>query len=64
MRKYMNEPQECDGQAYTIVYREQFWVACPFCGKRQFPVDKDAHIHQSYKCKGSNCKKIFEVNIG
>ena len=39
-------------------------VKCPFCGY-EMPVykDKDAIAKGVYvKCKGRNCKKLFEIN--
>lgn len=40
------------------------WASCPFCGKRQFPISKEAIIkNQVFKCKGSNCKREFMVNV-
>ena len=42
----------------------QDWVICPFCHKRQFPITLGAKIvGQKFKCKGSKCHKIFEVNV-
>lgn len=61
----MNPPQEPDGQAYTVLYRSETWIACPYCGKRQFPITSNAVIRgQQFMCKGSNCKRFFEVNYG
>ena len=64
--KYMNEPLPHDGQAYIqSVYKTGIeWVMCPFCGKKNFPLTPGAHIMgQKFKCKGSNCKMEFEVNV-
>lgn len=61
----MNPPQEPDTQAYVDWYRSERWVFCPYCGKRQFPITPNAVIRgQQFQCKGSNCKKHFEVNYG
>lgn len=40
------------------------WVYCPYCSKKNFPLTPGAHIAgQKFKCKGSGCKQIFEVNV-
>lgn len=50
--------------ANKVVYNEKWWVSCPYCGKRQFPISSFTHIFDlSWKCKGSNCKKEFKINI-
>lgn len=62
----MNPPEPHNGQAYLQKdYKTgQTWVICPYCGKRQFPLTEGAHISkQKFKCKGSNCHEIFEVNV-
>lgn len=62
--KYMNAPQETDGKPYKQFYNGNDWLCCPFCGKRQFMVNKDTKIvKMPWKCKGSSCKKEFEVNV-
>ena len=64
--KYMNAPLPHNGQAYIQRdYKTGIeWVMCPFCAKRQFPLTPGAHITgQKFKCKGSNCKMEFEVNV-
>ena len=63
---YMNEPIPHSGQAY--IQRDyktgKDYVTCPFCGKKNFPLTPGAHITgQKFKCKGSNCHEIFEVNV-
>lgn len=64
MREYMNEPEKTDGQAYLSVWREQFWVTCPQCGKRQFPVSKDSKIaNLIYTCKNTQCKYQMIINV-
>lgn len=41
------------------------WVACPYCNKRVFPVSKSTKIENLiYRCKGSDCKRNFLVNVG
>ena len=63
MNQYMNEPQTSD-EAYTVVYREQFWICCPRCGKRQFVVtDKTEISDLQYTCKNSNCKFKMTINL-
>lgn len=62
----MNPPEQPDGQAYLQKdYKTgNQWIICPYCGKRQFPLTKGAHITgQKFKCKGSNCKMEYEVNV-
>lgn len=40
------------------------WACCPFCQKKALPISPETKIqHLKLKCKGSNCKKEFEVNI-
>ena len=63
---YMNAPLPHNGQAY--IQRDyktgEDWVHCCWCGKKQFPLTPGAHITgQKFKCKGSNCREIFEVNV-
>ena len=64
--EYMNEPLPQNNQGYVQRdYKTGIeWVMCPFCAKRQFPLTPGAHITgQKFKCKGSGCKQIFEVNV-
>lgn len=65
--KYMNFPADANGQAY-IQYdwkTKKKWVHCPFCGKKQFPIEEDTKIRNlKHICKGSKCKKEFWVNVG
>ena len=35
----------------------QEWVCCPYCG------DDTKIKNLPVKCKGSNCKKVFLVNV-
>lgn len=63
---YMNEPLPHNEQAY--IQRDYKtgtdYICCPFCGKKNFPLTPGAHITgQKFKCKGSNCKMKFEVNV-
>lgn len=63
---YMNKPIPPDGQAY--IQRDyktgQDWVRCPYCAKKQFSLTPGAKIQgQKFKCKGSKCKREFEVNV-
>lgn len=65
-KRYMNPPLPNDGQAYiqTDYKTGKDWIMCPYCGKKQFPLTPGAHITgQKWKCKGSNCKNEFEVNV-
>lgn len=64
--RFMNRPLPRSGQAY--IQRDyktgKDYVTCPFCGKKNFPLTPGAHITgQKFKCKGSNCKMEFEVNV-
>ena len=62
----MNPPEPHNGQAYIQRdYKTGIdWICCCHCGKRQFPLTEGAHISkQKFKCKGSNCHEIFEVNV-
>lgn len=64
--EYMNAPLPHSNQGY--VRRDyktgEDFIHCPFCGKKQFILTPGAHITgQKFKCKGSNCKQIFEVNV-
>lgn len=43
---------------------ESEWVTCPYCGKKNLKINSKTVIHNlSLKCKGSNCKKEFNVCI-
>ena len=64
--EYMNAPLPHNNQGY--VQRDyktgKDYVMCPYCAKKQFPLTPGAHITgQKFKCKGSNCRKEFEVNV-
>ena len=64
MMDMMNMPVGDKYQAKIIEYRDQKWVACPFCGKKQFPITPGAVIlGQFFRCKASTCKQDFELNI-
>lgn len=40
------------------------WIVCPYCGKKALKILPATKIHRMpYKCKGSNCKKEFMVNV-
>lgn len=63
---FANKPLLHNGQAYIQRdYKTGIdWICCCYCGKRQFPLTPGAHItEQKFKCKGSNCREIFEVNV-
>ena len=64
--EYMNAPLPHNNQGY--VQRDYktgiLWICCPYCGKKNFPLTPGAHITgQKFKCKGSNCKMEFKVNV-
>lgn len=63
---YMNVPLPHNNQGY--VQRDyktgKLWECCPHCGKRNFMITDETRIHKlPWKCKGSNCRKEFEVNV-
>ena len=62
----MNPPVEPDGQAYVDKDKQgRLWVACPWCATRNFLIRPTTQIKDlPYKCKGSKCKREFEVNYG
>lgn len=61
---FMNKPEPPDGQAYLETDKGIRWICCPFCGKKQFPLTDGAIIKgQMFRCKGSNCKRDYEVNM-
>ena len=64
--EYMNAPLPHNNQGY--VQRDyktgQLFVHCPLCGKKNFMITDETRIHKlPWKCKGSNCKKMFLINI-
>lgn len=66
MTEYMNPPEPHNNQAYIQKdYKTGLiWVCCPHCGKRNFIVRETTKIADfPWKCKGSGCRKGFEVNI-
>lgn len=64
--KAMNPPEDgFDGQADIKVFPDgSQWAVCPGCGKRALKIQSDTKIeHLTIKCRGSNCKKEFWVNV-
>ena len=62
----MNLPQDgFDGQAEVKTFPDGTrWIVCPWCGKRALKIQSDTKIESlMIKCRGSNCKKEFWVNI-
>lgn len=64
--EYMNAPLPHNNQGY--VQRDcktgVLWVHCPFCGKKNLMISDNTVISNlEIKCKGSNCKKTFFVNV-
>lgn len=60
----MNPPEPWDGSAQIKTVNGEKWVSCPYCGKRALKILPTTKIHRMpYKCKGSNCKKEFMVNV-
>lgn len=66
MTGYMNPPEPHNNQGYIQKdYKTgMIWVCCPHCSKKNLMIRGDTSISNlEIKCKGSNCKKIFSVNI-
>ena len=65
MDDFMNPPTEPTGNAYLNIEKDgRLWARCGWCGEKLFPVDDDTEIkHFRFKCKGSKCKRITEINI-
>lgn len=66
MKDFMNPPVESDGRAY--IHRNfkdgRDYTHCPYCGKKQFPVQEDTRIENLlYQCKNSKCKREFKIDI-
>lgn len=60
----MNPPEPWDGRALIKNINGKLWYCCPFCQKKALLISPDTKIqHLKLKCKGSNCKKEFEVNV-
>lgn len=60
---FMNPPLPIK-QAKIKSVSGQVWACCPFCQKKALLINPNTKIqHLKLKCKGSNCKKEFEVNI-
>lgn len=64
--RFMNAPLPHNNQGY--VQRDYktgtLFVMCPHCGKKNFSITEETRIHKlPWKCKGSSCKKEFEVNV-
>ena len=64
--RHMQPPLSHHNQAY--VQRDYktgiLWVHCCHCGKKQFSITEETRIHKlPWKCKGSSCRKEFEVNV-
>lgn len=60
----MNPPEPWDGQALIKNIKGNKYACCPFCMKKSLLIDQKTEIkHLKIKCKGSNCKKVYEVNV-
>ncbi len=60
----MNPPEPWDGRALIKNINGKLWFCCPYCEKKALLLNPDTKIkHLTMKCKGSNCKKEFEVNV-
>ena len=63
---YMNAPLPHNNQGYAQRdYKTgKLYVCCPHCSKKNFIITDETKIHKlPWKCKGSSCKKEFEVNV-
>ena len=62
---FMNLPDRLSYQAEIQSDGMFDWVVCPHCGKKAFLITPGAIIRgQMFKCRGSSCKQMFEVNYG
>lgn len=64
--KAMNPPEDgFDGQAEIKIFPDgKSWVVCPYCRKKQFPVNSGARIKNfQYLCRANTCKREMIVNI-
>ena len=62
--EYMNAPETWNGQSLIRNINGIKYVCCPFCQKKALLISPETKIqHLKLKCKGSNCKKEFEVNV-
>ena len=64
--RFMNATLPHNGQAY--IQRDyktgKDYVCCPYCSKRNLQIKHNTSISNlEMRCKGSNCKKIFFVDI-
>ena len=64
--RYMSAPLHHNNQGY--VQRDyktgKDYVCCPYCSKRNLQIKHNTSISNlEMRCKGSNCKKIFFVDI-
>lgn len=62
----MNLPEDgFDGQADIKTFPDgSRWAVCPYCGKKALKItDKTQIKGLQMQCKGSNCKKKFDVEI-
>lgn len=63
----MNPPEEgWDGTADIKTFPDgSRWAICPHCGKKAVKILPETRIHNMpWKCKASDCKKEFVVNVG
>lgn len=64
--KYMNPPEDgWDGVADVKTFPSgERWAVCPYCFKKAVKILPDTKIHKMpWKCKGTNCRKEFLVNV-
>ena len=62
--EYMNPPEPWNGQALIRNINGTKYACCPFCQKKALLISPETKIqHLKLKCKGTSCKKEFEVNV-
>ena len=67
MEQFMNPPEDgWNGIADIKTFPDGArWIVCPFCRKKAIKILPETKIHNMpYKCRGSNCRKEFIVNVG
>lgn len=63
--EFLNEPVSDAYRAEIRYDGLRNWICCPYCGKKQFPLTPGSVIHgQFFKCRGSSCKQMYEVDTG
>ena len=63
-QEHMNPPEDgFDGIAVIKIFPDgSQWAVCPWCGKKAVKILPQTKIEcLEYKCRGSNCKRKFEI---